>query len=68
MVTGRTPPWRRAPLALLGLLVVLGGCSGGGGDVVLVVLPTADGEPRRIRLERCDDGGTGGVVIDGVCL
>jgi hypothetical protein len=44
-------------LTVLALAVAfLAGCSGGTGP---------DGTTR---LVRCDDGGSGGVIIDGVCL
>ncbi len=45
---------RLAVLALVAALVT--GCSGETGP---------DG---KTRLVRCDDGGSGGVIIDGVCL
>ncbi len=53
--------------ALLLLAPLGAACSGGAGDGerVLLVAPTPEGE-REAR--RCDDGGTGGVLIDGICL
>ncbi len=53
---------------LLGFLL-LPGCSGGSDEtVVLAPTPGADGRLQRIALRRCDDGGDGGVLIDGICL
>jgi hypothetical protein len=46
---------------------LLAGCSGEPAepDRVVLVAPTPDGV-REAR--RCDDGGEGGVLIDGICL
>lgn len=43
-------------LALL-VALALAACAGGGG-----------GSDAPMRLRGCDDGGAGGVIIDGVCL
>ncbi len=58
----------RLCLLLLGVLL-LPGCSGGS-DRIVVLAPTpgADGRLERVSLRRCDDGGDGGVLIDGICL
>ena len=52
---------------LLVLWPVLAGCSGETTDPdrVVLVAPTPEGV-REAR--RCDDGGEGGVLIDGICL
>jgi hypothetical protein len=49
----------RLPL-LLALLPALAACAP-------APQPPAPG-PQRIVLQSCDDGGSGGVLIDGVCL
>ncbi|MBA3324300.1 MAG: hypothetical protein H0T41_03165 [Rhodobacteraceae bacterium] len=48
---------RLAIVLFLGALqsVLLGACA-------------ADGPPQTLRMRACDDGGSGGVVIEGVCL
>ena len=45
----------------------LAGCSGepAEGERVVLVAPTPQGT---VEARRCDDGGEGGVLIDGICL
>ncbi len=51
----------RNALALIVAAAVLAGCGG-------QPPPQAGATPASVRLVPCDDGGSGGVMIDGVCL
>ncbi len=54
---------RRNLFLILALGALLGGCAGGGGGTT----PSAT-RPGQVKQVSCDDGGSGGVMIDGVCL
>lgn len=59
----------RICLPLLLALLLLPGCSGSSDEtVVLAPTPGPNGGFERVSLRRCDDGGDGGVLIDGICL
>jgi hypothetical protein len=55
---------RRAAV-LAALLLALQGCAATAPPPRQVVVA---GQSEPVRLQACDDGGDGGVVIDGVCL
>jgi hypothetical protein len=54
-------------LLLLLLALPMSGCSGelSDSEQVVLVAPTPEGVQVA---RRCDDGGEGGVLIDGICL
>jgi hypothetical protein len=63
MLTPRESFMRRAAAVLVFLALALPGCTE---TVPSRVVGAGQSEP--VRLPACDDGGDGGVVIDGVCL
>lgn len=55
---------RKLALLVLASTVSLAGCGGGGSQA-----PSTRGDaPAPVRHVPCDDGGSGGVMIHGVCL